>query len=180
MTNKLLLALALSASMTTFGAMADDEGTVGGGAKGEQTYPTRGGATTPEAAVPGAQPGTGGSAAGEDAGAERDAVGGGATGQQTYPTRGGVTTPEAAVPGAQPGAGAAMGGALRLRGDRIDAFAGLDGNNDAYVSREEARAVPGLNREFSKLDADNDGRLSLTEFAIYAGPAVGSPGGASE
>ena len=55
-------------------------------------------------------------------------------------------------------------------------FAGVDKNNDGYISRDEARDATWENR-FSELDKDNDNRLSQSEFdAMQAGAASGTTG----
>ena len=42
-------------------------------------------------------------------------------------------------------------------------FAGIDKNNDGYISRDEAKDATWSNR-FTELDKDNDNRLSQSEF----------------
>ena len=49
-------------------------------------------------------------------------------------------------------------------------FAGMDKNNDGYISRDEAKDVSWSNR-FTELDKDNDGRLSRSEFDAMQGAA---------
>lgn len=80
--------------------------------------------------------------------------------------------------GAGTGAAAAGSDAVsgKLSGGQVDAFAILDQDNDAYIGRNELPADSDLARDFARFDADKDGRLSLTEFSIYASrPAVGAP-----
>jgi hypothetical protein len=55
-------------------------------------------------------------------------------------------------------------------------FAGMDKNNDGYISRDEAKDATWSNR-FSELDKDNDGRLSQSEFDAMQG-AAGATGAA--
>jgi len=54
-------------------------------------------------------------------------------------------------------------------------FAGIDKNNDGYLSRDEAKDAAWSNR-FSELDKDNDGRLSKSEFDALSGAATGAAG----
>jgi hypothetical protein len=54
-------------------------------------------------------------------------------------------------------------------------FAGIDKNNDGYISRDEAKDAAWSNR-FSELDKDNDGRLSQSEFDALSGTATGAAG----
>jgi hypothetical protein len=51
----------------------------------------------------------------------------------------------------------------------------MDKNKDGSISREEAKGTP-LEKDFSKLDKDGDGKLSPAEQA--AAPAPGSGAGA--
>lgn len=46
-----------------------------------------------------------------------------------------------------------------------DQFAKADASRDGKLSREEARAVPGLGDKFDMLDKDKDGSLNLGEFS---------------
>lgn len=53
-------------------------------------------------------------------------------------------------------------------------FKAFDVNNDGYISRDEAKESGELNRRFTALDKDGDGKLSMTEVtgwrsASYAG-----------
>jgi len=57
-------------------------------------------------------------------------------------------------------------------------FAGLDKNNDGYISRDEALEAPWVSR-FSEIDKDNDGRVSRSEFDASQGAARGATGGAT-
>lgn len=41
----------------------------------------------------------------------------------------------------------------------------LDANHDAFLSRDEAKADPRVERIFSSADADEDGRLTATELS---------------
>lgn len=43
----------------------------------------------------------------------------------------------------------------------------LDLNGDGFVSREEAKGDPGLERRFGRIDANNDGRLSQDELKTF-------------
>ena len=54
-------------------------------------------------------------------------------------------------------------------------FAGLDKNNDGYISRDEALEAPWVSR-FSEIDKDNDGRVSRSEFDASQGAARGATG----
>ena len=49
-------------------------------------------------------------------------------------------------------------------------FAGIDKNNDGYISRDEAKDAAWSNR-FTELDKDNDNRLSKSEFDALQGAA---------
>lgn len=48
--------------------------------------------------------------------------------------------------------------------DRPEAFRRLDVDADGWISREEAQAHPEVSANFANVDADNDGRLTLSEF----------------
>lgn len=45
------------------------------------------------------------------------------------------------------------------------AFAKVDVNNDGWLTRDEAAALPDLAAKFDALDRNRDGLLSLDEFA---------------
>ena len=51
-------------------------------------------------------------------------------------------------------------------------FKSLDANKDGFVSRDEAKNSNELNRRFSELDKDGDGKLSSQELS---GPGGSSP-----
>lgn len=50
-------------------------------------------------------------------------------------------------------------------------FAQVDTNKDKQLSMQEAKAVPGLEEQFSKVDANADGMISEQEFIAAMGPA---------
>lgn len=43
----------------------------------------------------------------------------------------------------------------------------LDTDNNGTLSREEAKAVPGLSEQWDTLDANKDGQLDPAEFAKF-------------
>lgn len=51
----------------------------------------------------------------------------------------------------------------------VDQFTKADLSHDGKLSRDEARAVPGVGDKFDLLDKDKDGSLSLTEFSAGFG-----------
>ena len=51
-----------------------------------------------------------------------------------------------------------------IRGDYHIDFATLDRNHDGFISREEAKANPTLEREFDALDTHRSGRLSRAQL----------------
>lgn len=51
-----------------------------------------------------------------------------------------------------------------IKGDYHIDFAKLDRNHDGYISREEAKADPTLEREFDALDTHHSGRLSKAQL----------------
>lgn len=51
-----------------------------------------------------------------------------------------------------------------IRGDYHIDFATLDRNHDGFISREEAKANPTLEREFDALDTRHAGRLSKAQL----------------
>lgn len=46
-------------------------------------------------------------------------------------------------------------------------FASLDLDNDGYIGKEEAQAMPALAARFSYVDDNDDLRLDKTEFAAF-------------
>jgi hypothetical protein len=50
-----------------------------------------------------------------------------------------------------------------------DQFTKADLSRDGKLSRDEARAVPGVGDKFDVLDKDKDGSLSLMEFSAGVG-----------
>ncbi|HEX6157049.1 MAG TPA: EF-hand domain-containing protein [Burkholderiales bacterium] len=91
---------------------------------------------------------------------------GAAAGSSTAPITGGTNSADR-----KPNTPKAEAGATARGG-----FAGIDKNNDGYISRDEARDATWENR-FSELDKDNDNRLSQSEFdAMQAGAASGTTG----
>ena len=51
-------------------------------------------------------------------------------------------------------------------------FDQLDVNHDGYIDKQEAAADPKLSKQFAKLDANKDVKLSITEFANAKGLAM--------
>ena len=51
-------------------------------------------------------------------------------------------------------------------------FDQLDVNHDGYIDKQEAAADQKLSRQFAKLDANKDVKLSLTEFSNAKGLAM--------
>ena len=54
-------------------------------------------------------------------------------------------------------------------------FDAFDKNGDGYISKDEAAADPHLTAQFNTLDADHDGKLSVTEFMSAANVAEFRP-----
>jgi hypothetical protein len=54
-------------------------------------------------------------------------------------------------------------------GSPTEQFTKADASRDGKLSRDEARAVPGVGEKFEMLDKDKDGSLSLTEFSAGFG-----------
>ena len=51
----------------------------------------------------------------------------------------------------------------------VDQFTKADVTRDGKLSRDEAKAMPGVGDKFDLLDKDKDGSLSLTEFSAGFG-----------
>jgi len=51
-------------------------------------------------------------------------------------------------------------------------FDSLDLNHDGYVDKQEAAADAKLSNQFAKIDANKDGKLSITEFSNAKGLAM--------
>lgn len=51
-----------------------------------------------------------------------------------------------------------------IKGDYHIDFAKLDRNHDGFISRQEAKADPTLEREFDALDTQHSGRLSKAQL----------------
>ena len=51
-------------------------------------------------------------------------------------------------------------------------FESLDVNHDGYIDKQEAAADPKLAKQFAKLDANKDTKLSITEFSNAKGLAL--------
>lgn len=66
-------------------------------------------------------------------------------------------------------------GSTRVMGSAT-AFAKTDANGDKVVTRREAQAMKGLPQQFGKLDANDDGELTIQEFAALSANASGRPG----
>ena len=49
----------------------------------------------------------------------------------------------------------------------------LDTNNDGFVSRDEAKKSTDIDKRFSQLDLDRDGKLSQAELNTASSPAAG-------
>ena len=49
----------------------------------------------------------------------------------------------------------------------------LDSNNDGFVSRDEAKKSPDIDKRFSQLDLDRNGKLSQAELNAAGSPAAG-------
>ena len=47
-------------------------------------------------------------------------------------------------------------------------FKNLDRDNDCLITRSESAKDPALWSRFKNYDSDKDGRLSLSEFTLYA------------
>jgi hypothetical protein len=59
-------------------------------------------------------------------------------------------------------------------------FDSLDINHDGYIDLQEASADSKLSKQFSKLDANKDNKLSVTEFANAKGLAMNKKPAASK
>ncbi len=53
-------------------------------------------------------------------------------------------------------------------GDPRALFERLDQNRDGFISKSEASSEPNLWSRFGSYDRDKDGKLSLSEFTVYA------------
>jgi serine/threonine protein kinase len=73
-----------------------------------------------------------------------------------------VPAPEA--PAAMPAEAAAPEAAHRFRREAEAEFSSADANGDGYLSADEARRFPVLAKNFQRVDADGDGRISQREF----------------
>lgn len=65
-------------------------------------------------------------------------------------------------------------------GQPAELFQKLDTDKDGYISKQEARGSPGVERNFGIWDKDKDDKLSRSEVETgLAGPAgpAGQPGG---
>jgi Ca2+-binding EF-hand superfamily protein len=51
-------------------------------------------------------------------------------------------------------------------------FDALDLNHDGYVDKQEAAVEAKLSNQFAKIDANKDGKLSITEFSNAKGLAM--------
>ena len=51
-------------------------------------------------------------------------------------------------------------------------FDSLDVNHDGYVDKQEAAADSKLSKQFAKIDANKDSKLSITEFSSAKGLAM--------
>lgn len=66
-------------------------------------------------------------------------------------------------------------GSVRTMGSAT-AFSRLDANADGRISESEAQAMRGLPQQWSKLDVDGNGSLSMTEFAALSSNSSGIRG----
>jgi len=55
-------------------------------------------------------------------------------------------------------------------------FKSLDVNNNGYISRDEAKASGELNRRFTTLDKDRNGKLSMSEVTGWRSASYSSAG----
>ena len=62
----------------------------------------------------------------------------------------------------RPGADGADHGEVQARA--LEEFRAADTNGDRFLSPDEARRFPVIAREFGRVDADGDGRISPGEF----------------
>lgn len=49
-------------------------------------------------------------------------------------------------------------------------FRRADTNGDGYLTRDEARDMPGVSQDFASIDSNGDGRVALDEFLTYRSP----------
>jgi Ca2+-binding EF-hand superfamily protein len=65
-------------------------------------------------------------------------------------------------------AGGAMAAGDKAEGEKAkQGFTQLDADKDNFISAEEAKIDPTLNRVFNELDRDRDGQLSAAEYGEH-------------
>jgi Ca2+-binding EF-hand superfamily protein len=80
------------------------------------------------------------------------------TGNPNTPTQPGTNTPGSPTPGTTPGSTTPV---------NVVAFEDLDLNSDLSLDRSEIGSHPTLVTEFTALDVDKNGKLSMTEYRVY-------------